>query len=200
MMSTVFSVSVAYVVLGVVLLLMGLTSRLPWGVKALAIIVTSAFFVVVFFETRGLLSYPGNGKLPPRFQLLGTRIVEPDHKTGDPGSIYLWVEEIDENNVPKGVPRNIRIAYTGPMADKAQKARDQIMDGQQVAGEAEEMEGEQAKKEDKENAENNEKKEGSQRSEEGHLRIDMDELLQKAQRVEFVPMPSALLPEKKPAQ
>jgi hypothetical protein len=199
MMSTVFSISVAYVVLGVVLLLMGLTSRLPWGVKALTIIVTSAFFVVVFFETRGLLSYPGNGKLPARFQLLGARIVEPDHKTGDQGAIYLWVEEIDENNVPKDIPRNIRMPYTPPLADKAQKARERIMEGNLIAGESQDMEeGDRVTTEEQQVAEQEEKQSGGQRSQEGHLRLDMDELLQKAQRVEFVPMPGAVLPPKTP--
>lgn len=201
MMSTVLGISVAYVVLGVVLLLMGLTSRVHWRWKSAAIIVSSVFFVAVFFQTRGLLGWPGIGKLPDRFQLLSVRVVEPDRKIGDAGSIYLWVEEIDENNIPVGIPRSFRIPYSKPLAEKSQKARDAIMEGNQIAGTAEDIEGQTASRDDKKDSENPENKtplEGTERAEDGHARIDMDELLQKMQKVEFQPMPAALMPVKKP--
>ena len=53
-------------------------------------------------------------------------MVEPDPKIHDAGSIFLWVEEVDENNVPVGTPRSFRLPYTKPMADKSLKARDEI--------------------------------------------------------------------------
>ena len=67
------------------------------------------FFLEVFFATKSLLGWPGTGQLPPRFQLLWTRVVEPDPKIRDPGAIFLWVEEVDDNNVPTGVPRSYRM-------------------------------------------------------------------------------------------
>ena len=99
--------------------------------------VTSAFFIEVFFATKGLLGWPGTGQLPPRFQLLWTRVVEPDPKVSDPGAIYLWVEEVDENNVPSGTPRSYRLPYTPPLADRSLKARDEIMAGNPQEGTAE---------------------------------------------------------------
>ena len=45
MTSTVLAISVAYVVIGVLLLATGLSSRFAWWVKAAAIVVTSVFFV-----------------------------------------------------------------------------------------------------------------------------------------------------------
>ena len=78
MTSTVLAISAAYVVIGVLLLTIGLTSRFAWWVKAAAIVVTSVFFVEVFFATKDLLGWPRSGPLPARFQLLWVRVVEPD--------------------------------------------------------------------------------------------------------------------------
>ena len=52
--------------------------RFAWWVKAVAIVVTSVFFVEVFYATKGLLGWPGTEKLPQHFQLLWARMVEPD--------------------------------------------------------------------------------------------------------------------------
>src|SRR4030095_10659367 len=124
---TLLAISAAYVVLSVVVLSMGLTSRFRWWIKASAIVVSSAFFIEVFFATKGLLGWPGTGALPPRFQLLWTRVVEPDPKMGHKGAIYLWVEEVDANNVPSGLPRSYQLPYSLKLADRTNKARDEIM-------------------------------------------------------------------------
>src|SRR5271154_1387353 len=145
MTGIVLAISAAYVVIGVLLLNMGLASRYAGWVKALVIVVTCGFFIEVFFATKSLLGWPGTGQLPPRFQLLWTRVVEPDPKAHDPGAIYLWVEELDENNVPSGTPRSYRIRYTPPLAERSLKARDEIMAGNPQEGTANDMEGGDAK-------------------------------------------------------
>jgi len=139
MTTTLLAISAAYVVTSVLLLWAGLTSPLRWWVKAAAITVTSLFFVEAFFSTKGLLGWPGSGRLPGRFQLLWTRVVEPDPRMHDAGSIFLWVEEVDDNNVPVGTPRSYRLPYTKPMADKSLKARDEIMSGNPQEGTAEDL-------------------------------------------------------------
>src|SRR5437763_17059150 len=111
MTSTLLAISAAYVVLGVLLLAGGLTSPFAWWVKAAAIAITSVFFVEAFFPTKSLLGWPGSGRLPARFQLLWTRVVEPDPKSANAGAIFLWVEEVDDNNVPSGTPRSYRLPY-----------------------------------------------------------------------------------------
>ena len=64
MTSTVLAISAAYVVMCVLLLTLGLSSRFAWWVKASVIVVTSLFFVEVFFATKGLLGWPRAGQLP----------------------------------------------------------------------------------------------------------------------------------------
>jgi hypothetical protein len=195
MTSTVLAISAAYVVLGVLLLTLGLTSRFAWWVKAAAIVVTSAFFVEAFFATKGLLGWPRSGQLPARFQLLWVRVVEPDRLSANPGAIYLWIEEVDDNNVPDGVPRSYRLPYSRPLADRSAKARDEIMSGKPQQGLAEDLAGadkEQEAKADQERSGN--------RTESGLTTVDIDQfrLLQQAQRVEFSPMPGPTLPPKVP--
>lgn len=193
MSATVLAISAAYVVIGVLLLALGLTARLAWWVKAVAIVVTSVFFLEVFFATKGLLGWPRTGQLPPRFQLLWVRVVEPDLKSSNPGAIYLWIEEVDENNVPDGVPRSYRLPYARPLADRAAKARDEIISGKPQQGLAEDLSGGEDQKEAKSDLQ-----QSGSRVDPGLTTVDLDQfrLLQQAQRVEFSPMPVPTLPPK----
>ena len=72
----------------------------------------------------------------PRFKLLQARIVEPHSLEGDPGSIYLWVEALDEGNRPSGVPRAYRIPYSDTLAEKTDKAASEIAAGRPQGGRA----------------------------------------------------------------
>jgi hypothetical protein len=193
MTGTVLAISAAYVVIGVLLLNMGLSSRFRWWIKAMAVVVTCGFFIEVFFSTKSLLGWPGTGALPPRFQLLWTRVVEPDPKISDPGAIYLWVEELDENNVPSGTPRSYRLRYTPPLADRSLKARDEIMAGNPQEGTANDMEGDDSKANTQEHAE---QLNGPNRNEFGVGNIDLDMLIKQAQSVEFRPLSGPALPPK----
>ena len=190
MNSVVLALSAAYVVMAVLLLSMGLTSRFRWGIKAVVIVVTSAFFIESFFATRSLLGWPGTGQLPHRFQLLWTRVVEPDPKLGDPGAIFLWVEELDDNNVPSGTPRSFKLRYSPPLADRSNKARDEIMAGNPQEGTASDMEGEEARTEAK-----LDQMTGPNRPETGISNIELD-MLRQAQQIEFRPLSGIPLPPK----
>lgn len=190
MNSVVLAVSVAYVVMAVLLLSMGLTSRFRWWIKGTVIVVTSAFFIEAFFATKSLLGWPGTGALPHRFQLLWTRVVEPDPKTADPGAIYLWVEELDDNNVPSGTPRSYKLKYTPPLADRSNKAKDEIMAGNPQEGTASDMEGEEMRTEAKLDQMN-----GPNRPETGISNIELD-MLRQAQQIEFRPLGGIPLPPK----
>jgi hypothetical protein len=114
--------SIAYALLGVLLLVVCVFARIPWPVKAAAIVLTSAFYVVSFFATRGLLGWSSTDPLPPKFKLLGARIVEPHSLEGDPGTIHLWVEALDDDNFPSGVPRAYRLPYDAHLAERTEAA------------------------------------------------------------------------------
>lgn len=136
-LSTVILVlSACYALIGALLLLVLVYARLPWPAKALAVIVTSAFYVGSFVGARGLLGWASVDALPARFKLLQARIVDPHTVDGDPGSVYLWVETLDDDNRPSGVPRAYRLRYSDALAEKAQHASDQIAAGHPQGGRA----------------------------------------------------------------
>jgi hypothetical protein len=132
--SIILGLATAYAALGVLLLVACLFTRLPWPVKAGAIVVTSAFYLVSFFATHALLGWSTDDPLPPNFKLLGARIVEPHSVEGDPGSIYLWVEAYDDDNFPSGVPRAYRLPYSAKLADKTEAAVKASADGHPQGG------------------------------------------------------------------
>ena len=190
---TLLGISAAYVVLSLVVLSMGLTSRFAWWVKATTIVVSSGLFVEVFFASKGLLGWPASGALPPKFQLLWTRVVEPDLKAGNRGAIYLWVEEVDANNVPSGLPRSYRLPYSVKLADRTLKARDEIMAGNPQEGLAEDVtEGDPTSADA--SAKPNQEADGGITSTGG--KVELEGPIDQVPRVEFRPMSNPLLPPK----
>ena len=157
------------------------------------IAIQTLFFVEVFFASKGLLGWPASGALPPKFQLLWTRVVEPDVKAGNRGSIYLWVEEVDGNNVPSGLPRSYRLPYSVKLADRTLKARDEIMAGNPQEGLAEDVaEGDPTSSEA--SAKPNQQADGGITSTGG--KVELEGPIDQVPRVEFRPMSNPLLPPK----
>jgi hypothetical protein len=134
--SVIVTLSVGYALIGALLLLVLVYARLPWRAKAMAVIVTSVFYVVCFVGMRGLLGWASVDRLPPSFKLLQARIVDPHTVDGDPGSVYLWLEALDEDNRPSGIPRAYRLPYSDALAEKTQHAADQIAAGHPQGGRA----------------------------------------------------------------
>ena len=194
MTSTVLAISAAYVVIGVLLLTIGPSSRFAWWVKAAAIVVTSVFFVEVFFATKDLLGWPRAGSFPARFQLLWVRVVEPDAKIGNRGAIYLWIEEVDEHNVPDGVPARTGclIRARSPTAPPRRATRS-CAAGRR--GLAEDIEGREARTP---RGVNEDPSKTGTRTDAGVTTVDLEQfqLLQHAQRARVRPMPLPTLPPK----
>jgi len=134
--SVILTLSISYSLVGALLLVILVYARLPWSAKAVAVVVTSAFYIVSFIGVRGLLGWASADKLPVTFKLLQARIVEPHSLEGDPGSIYLWVEVLDEGNRPSGVPRAYRLPYSGKLAEKTDQAASEIAAGRPQGGRA----------------------------------------------------------------
>jgi len=132
--TTILWIVLVYVAIAVLLLSMNLTSRWRWWIKAAAIVVTGGFFVGSYFAIISLLGWPAAENPPARFALLATRVVEPDRITGSSGMIYLWLEELDENNIPSGKPRSYSLTYTQDFANAVGQARDLLANGEKVEG------------------------------------------------------------------
>jgi hypothetical protein len=132
--SWIVTLAVAYVALGALTLWAALGSRLPALIKALLIVAVSGFYVLAFFGLRALPGYAAEAPLPARFKLLSARVVEPKTIPGDPGSIYFWVEPMDENDVLSGAPRAFRIRYSEKEADNVVNALKRSFEGHPQQG------------------------------------------------------------------
>ena len=196
---TLLAIGIGYVVVTLLLMVLLLRSLWAWWVKALAIVLTCGFSIFAFYAGLELLGWAGYGHLPERFQVLWVRVVEPSRAFSDPGAIYLWVEELDENNVPSGIPRAYKLRYTRALADRSQKAREDIIAGKSQQGEAKdvdpdapstqaagELHGTALPPADLTNAP------------ESSGNLDPELLSQQPQQVEFAPLAMPLLPVKRP--
>ena len=134
MVTAVIGLVAAYVVLAVLLLSLNLTSLWRWWIKGAAILVTTLFFGVTFQTLNGLMGWPTTQKLPARFTLVWSLVVEPDKKTSNPGCIYVWAAELDDNNVPANTPRSYQLPYSDALARKIAGAQEKRDRGVEVMG------------------------------------------------------------------
>ena len=126
----------AYVIVAVLLLSLNIAPRWAWWIKATAIIITSAFFVISYYSMIDLMGWPVKARLPEKFQMLWAKVNEPDKLLNTPGAIYMWVEALDKDNIPTGLPRAYRLPYTQPLETGIENALDMIAAGQEVGGTA----------------------------------------------------------------
>ena len=134
MTASVLGLASAYLVLAVLLLSLNLTSLWRWWIKAGAVVVTTGFFGVTYMAANGIMGWPTGQRLPPRFNLVWTKTVEPDKKTNTAGVVYIWAEALDENNVPARTPRSYQLAYTDALARKIAEAQEKRDKGAEVMG------------------------------------------------------------------
>jgi hypothetical protein len=130
----------SYVVIAVLLLSLNLASRWHWGIKAGAIVITIGFFGVSYVSIGELIGWPSEARMPERFQLHWATVREPDKLNGLPGSIFLWLEALDENSMPAGTPRAFRVPYSRALADRIGRAKERIEQGADQAGTARDLE------------------------------------------------------------
>ena len=134
--TSVVFLSLAYVLLSALLLLVVAYLPIPRLAKIAAILAASVFYVVVFFATQGLLGWSAPVAVPARFQVLWTRVIEPNPARQEPGAIHLWLEELDEANLPSGVPRAYLLPYSVALAQRVSAAQEEIEKGHPQGGRA----------------------------------------------------------------
>lgn len=127
--------TVAYAALGSVLLIVLARLDMARSVKIATIAAMAVFNIAVFFWSQGLLGWAAASAVPERFQVLWTRVVEPNPSQQFAGAIYLWVEELDERNIPSGEPRAFIVPYSAALAAKAAVAQTEIKKGNAQGGE-----------------------------------------------------------------
>jgi hypothetical protein len=174
----------AYIIVAVLLLSLNVAPRWSWWVKATSIVVTSAFFIVTYYSIIDIMGWPVKDDMPEKFQLHWARIIEPDKLMNTPGAIFLWVEELDDQNIPFGIPRAFRLPYTVPLDNG-------LNDAQDVGGTAQEYDEEEQEEGDEETdpfAELPEDVEGQGYADADELKIE--DMVLSFQELELVVLPA----------
>lgn len=82
---------VVYTVLAALLLLSLVYSRLWWGLKLGAIVVSLAFGFFTYTALDSYKGWPAPIAVPPNSAYVGCIVVEPSVVAHQPGAIYLWL-------------------------------------------------------------------------------------------------------------
>ena len=118
----VFGLVFCFLILAVLLLSLNLYTSFHWSVKAAAVVVVSAFYVLGYQSLMALLGWPTNQSLPEEFRLVGVQVYEPEEITLSEGAIYLWVTSMSDN-AGQSTPRAYRIDYEENLHQKLVRAK-----------------------------------------------------------------------------
>lgn len=126
--------SAGYVGVAVLLVSLHLASTLRWQIKLAAAVAVGILYLATYFGLKELPGWPSDAVPPDYFRLHWAVVVEPDKLTGAPGEILIWVQALDENDLPISSPRAHRLAYDDALAERIDAALHMVADGRQVAG------------------------------------------------------------------
>lgn len=192
-----------YGLLALLVLNLSIFSLWRWWVKAGMMLVTGVVFVGAYSVISGLIGWPSPSQLPARFSLLHTYVEEPDRQRDFAGNIYLWVQEIDENQVPVAQPRAYVMPYITETMKGVTKSQEMLDRGEKVLGESKTQVTEQGGRNGEDNG-----GESTLDHEQGRGQVNMSNGGTQAnsagsifgfpggQTVNFSPMPAVSLPRK----
>jgi len=138
MTGTILTLAVAYGLLAVIALLVVLHLRLALVLRVGLVV---SVVILIFTTYRGigeLRGMPSDTAPPERFRLYWAQVAEPNKLTRDPGSIFLWIGELDEDFYVVGLPRAHKVPYSEELAELVADAQRQISSGEEIAGEIQE--------------------------------------------------------------
>lgn len=131
---TILTLTAAYALVAALLAYLVLLSRLHWVFKGMATVATVALIPLTFHGVGELRGLPTDGPIPPNFLLLWAQVVEPNMLQGENGRVFLWLQTLDEENYPVGVPRAYQLPYSEDLKLKLSQAMGDIAQGEEVQG------------------------------------------------------------------
>lgn len=126
--------TLAYVAVAALLLSLNLATRHPGWVKALAIVLVSLLYFGTWLGYKGIMGWPSGDSMPEDFRVLWITIEDPDKAASAPGHIYYWVRTLDDQGLAVGAPRAYAVPWGEEAAEEAQRALDQMEEGEILNG------------------------------------------------------------------
>ncbi len=86
-------------------------TRFAWWVKGSAIVLVAGLFWMSWRAMPELLGWPAQAGMPPRFNVAGIQVIEPEKNGASKGAIYLWVTGFATMH-GEVIPRAFEIPFT----------------------------------------------------------------------------------------
>jgi hypothetical protein len=86
-------------------------TRFAWWVKGSAIVLVAGLFWMSWRAMPELLGWPAQAGIPPRFNVAGIQVIEPEKNGASKGAIYLWVTGFATVH-GEVIPRAFEIPFT----------------------------------------------------------------------------------------
>ncbi len=186
----------SFVLIIALLLSLNFKSNWRWEIKAFVIVLSICFYILNYFAIIEIYGWPSTSKLPEKFKIHSTYIKENDKFLNEPGFILMWLETLDEFNIPSGMPRVYELPYNQELDKRIRAVQKKIEDGVEQAGTAEQVSEFSRKKDDKSKKEESQKEAGAELSDETS---DYDvESYEEGYEILFQDMPDVILPDKSP--
>lgn len=131
---TILTLTAAYALVASLLAYLLLLSRLHWVFKGLATLSVVALVPLTFFGVGELRGLPSDGDIPDSFRMLWAQVVEPNPVQGEKGKVYLWLQALDGDNYPTGLPRAYQLPYSDDLKIKVSEAMGDISQGEEIQG------------------------------------------------------------------
>ncbi len=112
---TILLLAGAYALLAAFLLLILISARMPIALKALATLAAAALVPWTYHGIGELRGLPTDSEPPAHFKLHWARVVEPNLLMKEKGHVFLWIEELDDQNSTRWVAHRIDMPRVATM-------------------------------------------------------------------------------------
>ena len=191
--SDILIITAIFVFITIILLIIILRTKINWFAKFLIIVFSTFFFVLSYQGMMSFGGWPRENQLPDKFQIHWTYVKEPDKFTKAEGAIFIWIEELDQYNVPAGTPRSYKLPYTPPLEDEILDVQSHIESGVEQSAEVKKLDKDEIDLYNQKNRENTLQSET--KNSQGYQIFDS---LGGVYQITFGELPQAELPEKSP--
>lgn len=124
----------AYAVVAGIALIVLFSTRIPLLVRGLTTLAVAVLIFATYWGIGEIRGLPSDAQPPELFKMHWARVVEPDKLNDENGYIFLWLEALDEDNYPSGLPRAYQLPYSRELAEAVETALRSIQNGDEVAG------------------------------------------------------------------
>lgn len=131
MTASLVALALAYVFLLFLVLLAIFKSEISAGLKLVLTFLCLGFYLWHYNALQDYLGWPAADGVPGKFELISSIVVEPNLKNDEAGAIYIWVKDLDGDQL---VPRSFKFPYKKLLHRKVDDTMRRQQQGERFVG------------------------------------------------------------------